>query len=159
MLRPRLLRFCTLQALQQARFQGLTEALGQLVLRPWASLGEFLGGPSWRLPEIELPPFIIHLSGIFQYKPSIWGSPHLQKPPIGSFNDHGIQGSLRTGSKQHHSWDLWLIILIHPHTKNGWMDSKSRCMFDQWKSWAFYGALTQQQRAVMRQESVLEESC
>ena len=35
----------------------------------------------WRFPTIGVPLVIIHLHGMFPYKPSILGYPHLGKPP------------------------------------------------------------------------------
>ena len=35
----------------------------------------------WWFPEIAVPPVIIHFNGTFPYKQSIWGYPHLWKPP------------------------------------------------------------------------------
>ena len=36
----------------------------------------------WWLPEIGLPPVIIHLHGVFHHKPAIWIRPFLETPMI-----------------------------------------------------------------------------
>ena len=48
----------------------------------------------WKFPEIGVPPVIIHF-GIFPYKPTIFGYPHLWKPP---YIDTNLQTTQRIGT-------------------------------------------------------------
>ena len=52
--------------------------------RIWEDILESIFGYIWRCPEIGVPPVIIPFSGIFPFKPSILGYPHLWKPPFGN---------------------------------------------------------------------------
>ena len=69
---------CCHLKIRQELGSGSGQVFWSVFLRNWAAgLRQFI----WGFPKIGVPLVIIHSNGIFPYKPSIWGYPHLWKPP------------------------------------------------------------------------------
>ena len=70
------------------------------------SLGKTL--PIWRFPEMGVPLVIIHLNGIFRYKPSsYWGTPIIWKPPYVPF--YGWEKTCGPKGVSHTCGAKWLL--------------------------------------------------
>ena len=94
---------CTCKRSPYSRCAGCCTKCGPAVksklLWPWTAQGQSLDSqekkktcragwlvgnhiPIWWFPKLEVYPWIIHFSGIFQYKPTILGYRHSRKPPF-----------------------------------------------------------------------------
>ena len=61
-----------------------------------------------------VPPVIIHFNGVFPYKPSIWGYPHLWKPPY-------LYCHLQIGESQHQFADLHELLIARDVDEKPWI--------------------------------------
>ena len=59
-----------------------SETSWAMIRKPAEWFGNQWETSTWGFPKIGVPPVIIHFSGIFPYKPSIWEYAHLWKTPI-----------------------------------------------------------------------------